>query len=190
MNEAARQVIQLLTDFLQIGFLSIGGGYAIIPLIKERMVDIQHWVTLREFTDIITLSQMTPGPLAVNTATFVGMRIAGVPGAVAATLGCIASGIAISLLLYRFFNKHKESNAIAEVLKALKATSLGLIMSAAATILLIAFYGASGQPLHYGRINTTALGISLAALLLARKFNLNPVLIMLLAGGAGYLAYA
>ena len=91
------------------------------------------------FADIITISQMTPGPLAVNTSTFVGLQIAGAAGAVVATVGCVFCGVAISLTLYRFFQKHKESVYIFETLNGLKAASLGLIVSAAATIILLSF---------------------------------------------------
>lgn len=78
---------ELFWEFLQIGLCSIGGGYATIPLIQAQVVEGRHWLTLQEFTDILTISQMTPGPLAVNVSTFVGLRTAGIPGAIAATAG-------------------------------------------------------------------------------------------------------
>ena len=80
---------QLLWSFFQIGLFSIGGGYAAMPLIQHQVVEVHPWLTLTEFTDIVTLSQMTPGPIAINSATFVGMRIAGVSGALVATAGCV-----------------------------------------------------------------------------------------------------
>ena len=70
-------IFELLLEFLQIGLFSIGGGYAVIPLIKEHAVDLKGWLSIQEFTDIITISQMTPGPLAVNTSTFVGLQTGG-----------------------------------------------------------------------------------------------------------------
>ena len=94
------KLVQLFLAFLKIGAFSIGGGYAVIPLIREQVVLKYEWITQRVFTDVVTLSQMTPGPLAVNTSTFVGIQIAGVPGAVIATFGCVISGILISLSLY------------------------------------------------------------------------------------------
>ena len=75
------KLLQLFFAFFRIGLFSIGGGYAIIPMIRDQVVLSNHWLSMREFTDIITISQMTPGPLAVNTSTFVGMRVAGVSGA-------------------------------------------------------------------------------------------------------------
>ena len=81
--------IQLFLSFLQIGAFSFGGGYAAMPLIQSQIVNLHHWLDFKEFTDLITISQMTPGPIAINSATFVGTKIAGIPGAIAATLGCI-----------------------------------------------------------------------------------------------------
>ena len=81
--------LKLFLSFLQIGLFSFGGGYAAMPLIQEQVVSQHDWLTMTEFTDLITISQMTPGPIAINAATFVGSKIAGVPGSVAATCGCI-----------------------------------------------------------------------------------------------------
>lgn len=78
--------LQLFLSFLQVGAFSIGGGYAAMPLIQSQVVTSHGWLTMSEFTDLITIAEMTPGPIAVNSATFVGIRIAGVGGAVIATL--------------------------------------------------------------------------------------------------------
>ena len=78
--------LQLFLSFLQIGLFSFGGGYAAMPLIQGQVVDAHGWLSMSEFTDLITISQMTPGPIAINAATFVGIKIAGLPGALAATL--------------------------------------------------------------------------------------------------------
>ena len=81
--------LELLWSFFQIGLFSFGGGYAALPLIQTQVVDLHGWLNMTEFVDIITISQMTPGPIAINASTFVGMRIAGVGGAAVATLGCV-----------------------------------------------------------------------------------------------------
>ena len=81
--------IQLFLSFLQVGALSFGGGYAAMPLIQEQVVNLHSWLSMSEFTNLITIAEMTPGPIAVNSATFVGMQIAGILGAIIATLGCI-----------------------------------------------------------------------------------------------------
>ena len=79
--------IQLFLSFFQISLFSFGGGYAALPLIQGQVVNVHHWLSMTEFTDLITISQMTPGPIAINEATFVGMKLTGMPGAVVATLG-------------------------------------------------------------------------------------------------------
>lgn len=179
----------LFWTFLKIGLLSIGGGYAVIPLIQEQVVARAGWVSERVFTDIITISQMTPGPLAVNTSTFVGLQIAGIPGAVAATVGCVFCGAVLALLLDRFFSRHRRSVWVLEVLGGLKAASLGLILSAAATILLIAFFG-TGTPEPGAAPDLIALAVFGASLLALRRRKVHPILLMAVTGGLGVLFYA
>ncbi len=183
------EICALLACFLQIGLLSIGGGYATIPLIQQQVVSANHWLTLQEFTDIITISQMTPGPLAVNTSTFVGIRIAGLSGAVAATLGCILCGFVISLLLDRFFQTHRQAPAVSHLLGGLRACSTGLIAASAATLVLIALFGAPSLPHSLGALNPAALGLAAACLYLLRRRKLNPMLVMALSGAAGLALY-
>ena len=97
--------LELFLSFLQIGLFSFGGGYAAMPLIQGQVVNGHHWLSMTEFTDLITISQMTPGPIAVNSATFVGIRIAGIPGALVATLGCILPSCLIVTLIASFYLK-------------------------------------------------------------------------------------
>ena len=98
--------LELFLSFLQIGLFSFGGGYAAMPLIQGQVVNGHHWLSMTEFTDLITISQMTPGPIAVNSATFVGIRIAGIPGALVATLGCILPSCLIVTLIASFYFHH------------------------------------------------------------------------------------
>ena len=182
------QLLKLIAVFFQIGLFSIGGGYAIIPLIQEQVVDRYGWISSQTFTNIITISQMTPGPLAVNASTFVGMQVAGISGAVAATIGCVVSGICISIFLYSFFQRHRRSAYISTLLSGLKSSSLGLIFSAAATILLLSFTGSEqlGRSFNLDWIAVAIFLLSLAAL---RLWKLQPILTMALAGIAGWLLY-
>lgn len=182
-------ILTLFIRFFQIGLFSIGGGYAIIPLIQEQVVHAYNWLTIQEYTDIITISQMTPGPLVVNTASFVGIRIAGFPGAVAATVGSILSGFCISIFLYNFFKKHKNIESISNVLKALRSSSVGLIASAASTIILLAFFGTTTLDLKMNSINIAAVVVFLITLFLLRKYKLNPILIIILSGLVGLVLY-
>ena len=95
-------LFQLFFAFIQVGLFSVGGGYAAIPLIQNQIVDIHKLMTLGEFTDLITIAEMTPGPISINSATFVGTRLAGIPGAVLCTLGCIIPSFIICLTLAHF----------------------------------------------------------------------------------------
>ena len=104
--------IQLFISFLQIGLFSFGGGYAAMPLIQNQVVNLHHWLSLSEFTDLITISQMTPGPIAINSATFVGEKIAGVPGAIVATLGCIMPSIIIVTIIAYFYMKYRDLDSL------------------------------------------------------------------------------
>ena len=101
--------LRLFMSFLQIGLFSFGGGYAALPLIQEQIVELHGWLSQSEFTDLITISQMTPGPIAVNAATFVGIRVAGIPGAVTATLGCIFPSCVIVSILAFLYLKYKKN---------------------------------------------------------------------------------
>lgn len=180
---------KLFIVFLKTGLLSIGGGYAVIPLIKEQVIEENNWISEKMFTDMITISQMTPGPLAVNTSTFVGLQIGGIAGAVAATFGCILCGIIISLALYRFFQTYQRSAYVLEILNGLKSASLGLIISAAFTILLLVLYGANQVEPDLISLNRTALFLFLALLSLLRKSKINPIVIMFISGIAGFVFY-
>lgn len=175
-------MLNLFFIFFKIGLFSIGGGYAIIPLIQEQVVNNYHWITINTFTDIITISQMTPGPLAVNTSTFVGIQLAGIKGAIIATIGCILAGAIISVILYKLFIKYHKLEVISKILNTLKATSVGLIMSAAATILMLSFY-------EHHIINYAGIIIFLISLFWLQKKKPNPIVLMIITGFIGFLIY-
>ena len=91
--------LELFWSFLQVGLFSIGGGYAAMSLIQDQVVDIHPWLTMTGFADIMAIAEMTPGPIAVNAATFVGIQVAGLPGALIATIGCISPSCVIVMAL-------------------------------------------------------------------------------------------
>ena len=100
--------MQLLWSFFQIGLFSIGGGYAAMPLIQHQVVELHQWLTMNQFADIMTIAEMTPGPIAINSATFVGMQIAGISGAIVATLGCVLPSCVIVTALAWFYSRWRE----------------------------------------------------------------------------------
>lgn len=144
--------LKLFWSFFQVGMFSIGGGMAAIPLIENQVVNLHHWLTLTEFTGLITIAEMTPGPIAVNAATFVGIRIAGIPGAIIATVGCILpSCIIVSLLAWVYF-KFKEITVIQGVLSCLRPAIVALIASAGLSIFTLAVWGEGGFSTNPGSV--------------------------------------
>lgn len=174
---------QLFFSFLQVGLFSIGGGYAAMPLIRSQVVESHAWLTMNEFTDLITIAEMTPGPIAVNSATFVGIRIAGIGGAVIATFGCILPSCFIcSLLAYVYF-RYKEVNVLQSILGSLRPAVVALIAAAGLSILEVVLW--SGSEIGAANINWGGAAIFLAAFAALRKFRWNPILVMCLCGAAG-----
>ena len=128
--------LQLFLSFLQIGALSFGGGYAAMPLIQEQVVTLHGWLSMGSFTDLITIAEMTPGPIAVNSATFVGMQIAGVFGAVVATLGCILPSCIVVTLLAHVYMKYRNMSLLQGTLASLRPAVVAMIAKAGVTILI------------------------------------------------------
>lgn len=181
--------LQLFLSFIQIGMFSIGGGYAAMPLIQNQVVDIHQWLSVKEFTDLITISQMTPGPIAINSATFVGLQIGGIQGAVVATIGCILpSCIIVSLLAYVYF-KYREMAVLQGILGTLRPAVVAMIASAGFAILVLSFWGDLGFSVHFSDLKVQAVVIFTAAVILLRKFKMNPISVMLLAGLAQVVMY-
>ncbi len=173
--------LQLFLSFLQIGLFSFGGGYAAMPLIQGQVVTGHGWLTMSEFTDLITISQMTPGPIAVNSATFVGLKIAGVPGAVVATAGCILPSCIIVTILAKLYLKYRNMDLLQGVLKSLRPAVVAMIASAGILILVTAFWGSSAV-ITFAGTKWSMVVIFVICLILLRKTKLNPIWVMVLAG--------
>ena len=173
--------LQLFLSFLQIGMFSFGGGYAAMPLIQGQVVTTHGWLTMSEFTDLITISQITPGPIAVNSATFVGLKIAGIPGAVVATAGCILPSCIIVTILARLYLKYRNLDLLQGVLKSLRPAVVAMIASAGILILKNAFWG-SAESISLTGPEWSMVVIFGICVLLLRKTKLNPVWVMVLAG--------
>jgi len=173
--------LQLFLSFLQIGLFSFGGGYAAMPLIQGQVVTLHGWLTMSEFTDLITISQMTPGPIAVNSATFVGLKIAGIPGAIVATAGCILPSCIIVTILAKLYLKYRTMDLLQGVLQSLRPAVVAMIASAGILILKNAFWG-SGETISLTGTEWSMVVIFGISVLLLRKTKLNPVWVMVLAG--------
>ncbi len=174
--------LDLFLSFFQIGLFSFGGGMAAMPLIQAQVVDRHGWLTMAEFTDLITISEMTPGPIAVNSSTFVGTRIGGTLGAFVATFGCILpSCLIVSLLAWLYF-RYQNLSYIQGTLKGLRPAIVALIASAGLSILTLALQGANG-------INWLGALLFLAAFLVLRKWKTDPIYVMLGCGVLGGILY-
>lgn len=176
--------IQLFLSFLQVGALSFGGGYAAMPLIQEQVVNSHSWLTMTEFTNLITIAEMTPGPIAINAATFVGTQIAGVLGAVIATLGCILPSCIVVTLLAYIYMKYRNMSLLQGTLASLRPAVVAMIAKAGITILISAFFLDGTVTFIRQNVCVSMIFFFGIALILLRKFKVNPILAMVLCGVA------
>ena len=178
-------LLKLFWSFFQIGAMSVGGGYASLPLIRAQVVELHNWLTMTEFTDLITIAEMTPGPIAINGATFVGMQIAGMPGALIATLGCIIPSSAIVLTLAWLYNRFRSLSIIQGILSGLRPAVVALIASAGLSILMTALWGSSSPADWLRDFQIVPCLLFAGALFALKKFKLSPISVMLGCGGIG-----
>lgn len=171
---------QLFLSFLQVGLLSIGGGYAALPIIQNQVVELHNWISVREFTDIVTISQMTPGPIAINAATFVGTKVAGPGGAIVATIGTVLPSFVIVLFLAWFYYKYRQLKSIKAILKGLRPAVVALIGASGVSMVLSAFWPEGVVTLS--TINMKSVILFLGAFIVLRKFRPDPVLVMFSCG--------
>jgi chromate transporter len=175
--------LELFLSFLQVGLFSIGGGYAAIRLIQEQVV-VQHaWLTLQEFTDLVTIAEMTPGPLAINGATFVGINIAGIPGAIIATLGCITPSILIVSLLAYIYRRYHDISVLKNVLGCLRPAIVALIAGAILTILNVVLF--QGNTPALAGVDWIGAVSFLVAFIVLRRYKTSPIWTMVGSGIAG-----
>lgn len=182
-------LLKMFFAFIQVGLFSVGGGYAAIPLIEEQIVDIHRLLTPEEFTDLIAVAEMTPGPISINSATFVGMRIAGIGGVLLCTLGCIIPSFCICLILARFYYKYRSLGDVQTVLASLRPAVVALISSAGLSILMLGLFGSDIFSFEISDFRIIEFIIFAAALFLLRKFKISAVAVILGSGVIGTLAY-
>lgn len=176
---------ELFFSFFQIGALSFGGGLAALPLIQAQIVDHHGWITMTELVDLITIAEMTPGPIAVNSATFVGIHVGGISGALVATLGCITPAcIIVSLLAWLYF-KYRNLTVLHGALEGLRPAIVAMIGSAGVSIFILAMWGEAA--ITFGSTNFISLACFIVALTLLRKTKISPILMMLGCGVVGLL---
>ena len=181
--------LQLFWSFFQIGLFSIGGGYAAMPLIQAQVVDGRGWLTMTQFADIMTIAEMTPGPIAINSATFVGIQVAGLPGALVATAGCVLPSCVIVLLLAFVCYRFRRLTLVQGVLAGLRPAVIAMIASAGLSLFILAVYGQRVLPADLKSVDLIAVGIFAAAFFVLRKWKVNPLYVMAASGVAGIVLY-
>ncbi len=189
--------IKLFLSFVKIGLFSFGGGYAMIPLI-QREIEMHGWLSSSEFIDIIAISQMTPGPIAVNSATFVGYKIAGIFGGAAATAGVVAPSLVIILIVSQFFFKYNKHTLNITIFYGIRPVIVGLIFTAGIFVSKTALFkedisiksfascaGNVQELFNFGGCIIFAL-----SLVLLIKFKIHPFLAILSSGIAGVIVFS
>ncbi len=169
--------IKLFLSFMQIGIFSVGGGYAALPLIKEQVAIKNSWLSLKEFYDIVTIAEMTPGPLAINAATFVGIKVAGIPGALIASFSTVLPSMFIvtSLALVLYHKRGGGVKIMEKILYGLRPAVIALISSAALSLIEVAML--QGEKFHFYEFGFFLLGVYL----LQRK-KISPIKLLVFSG--------
>lgn len=178
--------INLLWAYLKIGLFGFGGGYAMLSLIQHEAVDIIHrgeaapWLTSQEFTDIVAISQVSPGPIGINSATYIGYKVTGnIWGSAIATIAVCVPSFIIVLVVGRLLMRNKENLYVKNIFKALRPIVVGLIGSAALLLMNKANFP------DY----TKSIAICIVSFCLVRYTKINPIIVIILAGIAGFILY-
>ncbi len=181
--------LELFWAFFQIGIFSVGGGMASMPLLQYQLIEVNQWLTMTEFTDLVTIAQMTPGPIAVNSATFVGIKIAGVSGMLVATIGCLLPSCFILFGLSWAYKRFRNLIVIQGVLNGLRSAVVALIGSAAIMLFTTAIFKSGALSLNVSDVDMISVILFIGAMIALRKTKIDPILIMLGSGVIGAVLY-
>lgn len=182
-------LLKLFFSFIKVGLFSVGGGYAAIPLIQNQIVDVHHLMSMGEFADLITIAEMTPGPISINSATFVGNRLAGIPGALLCTLGVVLPAFIICLLLAFFYYKYRSFKGVQTLLASLRPAVVALISGAGLSILSLALFQAQKSAIVLSNFHWIEAALFVGGIVALRKYKLNAIMVILGSGVIGTLAY-
>ena len=180
--------LELFIQFLLIGAFSFGGGLANMELIRQRVVVQQGWLTNSEFSDIISISEMTPGPLGINIASFVGVRVAGIPGTIISTVSYVLPSVFIVMAIAWFYYKYRSLKGVQGVLRGLRAAIAAMVIASAVKLTCNAFWG-SADSFNLPETNLVAVCLCAVMVVLLYKKKLNPVQAILCSGVIGAVIY-
>ncbi len=170
--------LKIFLIFTKIGLFSYGGGNAILPLIQQEVVVKNLWLSAREFTDLVAIAQVTPGPIAVNAATYVGYKAGGFWGSVLASVGIVLPTFIIMLLVTRLFIKFKENKRVKDMMAGVIPATVGLIASAAVIV-------STGTFIDFKSVLICA-GVFIAAY----RFKADPILLIIISAVLGFIFYS
>jgi len=176
--------VKLFLSFCLIGALAFGGGYAALPLIQQQCVEKYNWLTMTEFSDLLTLSQITPGPIAINSSTFVGMKVAGIPGALIASFAFMLPPFLIVSVLYIIYRKYGRLKLVQNALSGLKPGAVGLIAAAGVGIIAETIWGGT---ITLASTNIFLAVLALVAFIVLRKWKPGVIVTILLCGAFGVI---
>lgn len=179
------ELFQLFLAFFQIGLFTIGGGIASLPLIETIIVNKHAWITYEQFSHLVVISEMTPGPIAVNASTFVGNQLYGFIGGLIATLGVVLPSFIIVIILAKVYFKYRKLQTVNSVLNGLRPTIVGLVAYATLTITLTALFNSNEFSLMVFDLRKILLLVFYVVLL--RKYKPNPILIIVVSGILGFV---
>jgi len=183
--------LTLFFTFFKIGLFTFGGGYAMLPLIQEEVIN-KGWLPSEELVNFIAVSESTPGPFAVNIATYIGTEMAGILGSVCATLGVVMPSFIVILIVAKFFEKFKENKIVKGCMTGLKPAVIGLIASAVLSVGKTVFFPAEvSTGVFADKMFYVSLGLFLIMTYLTLKKKTHPILIICISAivgiAAGYL---
>lgn len=178
--------LTLFWEFCKVGIFCVGGGYASMPLIQDAVVDTYHWLSLSEFVDIFTISQMTPGPIGINAATFAGMKVAGTLGAISATVGFCTPSLIIGIALAHIFLKYGDIGPIRGVLNGLRPAVVALIVGAGLSFIILALWNVETLPKDLSTYDPIGIAILIASLIAVRK-KVGVIPLLVSSGACGLL---
>ena len=176
--------LELFWTYLKIGIFGVGGGYAMLSMIQFEIVEHYGWMTMEEFADIVALSQMTPGPVSINIATFVGYTVGGIWGSLLATAAIVLPSLLLLLFVLKFLFKNKDNYIVKTTLSSMKPVLAGLILVAALMMMNPSSFADAG--LHGSNISVIICAVTFACVFFAK---INPILLILASGLVGYLVY-
>jgi chromate transporter len=177
-----RELLTMFGSFFKIGLFTFGGGYAMVPIIQREVIDRRGWIDREEFIELLTLAQSAPGPIALNTSVFVGYKMRGYAGALAALLGVVVPAFTVILIVAIYFAQFRENIYVNAAFKGMRPVVVGMIASAA--LLLIFPHSAEGRSFIDGWSWVIFIGV-----LLASVKRVNPILLIVLSAVAGIVIY-